>query len=165
MTLGTHFVAGAYVGLAVHNLPLAAVLGFSSHFILDAIPHWDYSLSSEEPGKNGQEKDFAMDKRFVKDLFKLSLDIGIGVVVVAVLLWRAAPMAIIGAIVGGTFGVLPDLLQFVYFHYKWHFLRPLQWFHTSFMHAKTQLNDEIVLGVGSQVAIIVFLSYLIMNTK
>jgi hypothetical protein len=47
MILCTHAVVGAALASFLPSHPAAAfVLGFASHFTLDAIPHWDYPIRS-----------------------------------------------------------------------------------------------------------------------
>jgi hypothetical protein len=47
MILSTHAIAGAAIASFLPSHPTAAfVLGFASHFVLDAIPHWDYPIRS-----------------------------------------------------------------------------------------------------------------------
>lgn len=43
MLITPHFITGVLVGetLGAHSKPLALAASFSSHFILDAIPHWN----------------------------------------------------------------------------------------------------------------------------
>lgn len=40
MYLPSHASTGAMIGLYVHNPYLACGLAFASHFVLDAVPHW-----------------------------------------------------------------------------------------------------------------------------
>jgi hypothetical protein len=51
MLLVTHLAVGAAIGEAVHGLPgapaIAFVLGVASHYVLDALPHWE-KLSGEK---------------------------------------------------------------------------------------------------------------------
>jgi hypothetical protein len=47
MILSTHAVVGVALASFVPSHPFAAfVIGFASHFALDAIPHWDYPIKS-----------------------------------------------------------------------------------------------------------------------
>src|SRR6266568_8437634 len=47
MILSTHAMVGAAIASFLPSNPTAAfVLGFASHFALDAIPHWDYPIRS-----------------------------------------------------------------------------------------------------------------------
>jgi hypothetical protein len=42
MILSTHAIVGAAIASFLPSHPtIAFVLGFGSHFVLDAIPHWD----------------------------------------------------------------------------------------------------------------------------
>ncbi len=41
MTATNHALTGAVIGLAVHNPLVAIIVAFLSHFVLDAIPHYD----------------------------------------------------------------------------------------------------------------------------
>ncbi|HUC95457.1 MAG TPA: hypothetical protein VMR76_00670 [Candidatus Saccharimonadia bacterium] len=42
MTITNHLLAGTLIGLAVSQPELAIVLAYSSHFAMDAIPHFGY---------------------------------------------------------------------------------------------------------------------------
>ncbi len=47
MILSTHAIVGAAIASFLPSHPTTAfVLGFASHFVLDAIPHWDYPIRS-----------------------------------------------------------------------------------------------------------------------
>src|SRR5215472_8085081 len=47
MILSTHAVVGAAIASFLPSHPMAAFApGFASHFVLDAIPHWDYPIRS-----------------------------------------------------------------------------------------------------------------------
>jgi len=81
MCLFTHFAAGALVGGATGNVWVGAGAGFASHAVLDAIPHYDHP-----------------DWRFelIGGLFSL-------------LILFLLPFGTLPAIVGGIFGMIPDL--------------------------------------------------------
>jgi hypothetical protein len=44
MLIITHLVAGFLIGSLVNNQILVVILGLLSHYIMDAIPHWDPKL-------------------------------------------------------------------------------------------------------------------------
>ena len=48
MTAPNHALTGAVIGLTIHEPLLAATLAFASHFVCDAIPHYDPSISDED---------------------------------------------------------------------------------------------------------------------
>ena len=53
MLLTTHILIGGAIGQAVGNAPIGFALGAVSHFALDAIPHFDPGIWSEQ-NKNGE---------------------------------------------------------------------------------------------------------------
>jgi len=81
MCLFTHFAAGALAGGATGNVWLGAVAGLASHAVLDVIPHYDHP-----------------DWR---------LELGGGILSLILLL--VMPFATAAAVVGGIFGMIPDL--------------------------------------------------------
>jgi hypothetical protein len=47
MILSTHAIVGAALASFLPAHPIGAfIIGFGSHFVLDAIPHWDYPIKS-----------------------------------------------------------------------------------------------------------------------
>src|SRR5258708_20443215 len=59
MILTTHAIVGGALASLFPSHPIIAVAaGFASHFAIDAIPHWDYSLRSimVAPGRRNQLK-------------------------------------------------------------------------------------------------------------
>jgi Peptidase family C25 len=81
MCLFTHFAAGALAGGVTGNVWLGAAAGLASHALLDAIPHYDHP-----------------DWR---------LELGAGVLSLILLL--GMPFASLPAVIGGIFGMVPDL--------------------------------------------------------
>ena len=45
MILAPHIIVGAIIGAKIKKPFLVIILAFLSHFVLDAIPHWDYSIT------------------------------------------------------------------------------------------------------------------------
>jgi hypothetical protein len=55
MILTTHAVVGAALASFVPSHPATAfVLGFASHFVLDAIPHVDYPIKSRSVNRHAE---------------------------------------------------------------------------------------------------------------
>lgn len=151
MVLATHLVTGGILGRALANPWTALFFGLLSHFLLDAIPHWDYRLGSRRANKNDKlDVDMAINRDFGIDLAKIGIDLTVGVVVLfltgKLFAWPVSATIIWGAIGG----VLPDFLQFVYFKLRWPALRQLQRFHI-WVHAERKLDDWPVLGPLLQV--------------
>lgn len=154
MTLGTHAIVGASVASLVPAHPvLAFILGFASHFVLDAIPHWDYSLRSLEKGKGGRlDVDMVLNKAFVGDLVRISFDalLGLSIALIAFRDAEAFPYVIL---LGAFAAMLPDALQFAYFKWKREPLRSLQRFHM-FIHAEGRIHDA-ARGILLQLVVVI----------
>ncbi len=81
MCLFTHFAAGALAGGLTGNVWAGAAAGMASHAVLDAIPHYDHPD------------------------WRLELAAG----VISLILLLLMPFATLAAVVGGIFGMVPDL--------------------------------------------------------
>lgn len=163
MTLATHAVAGGFIGaIAAQNPILAGSAAFLSHFLLDAIPHWDYKLrSSKEDSNQPMNNNISINRDFVIDLFKIGFDMLLGFSIILGLFYNAPLYVIISAFIGGCLAVSPDFLQFVYFKFRREPLVSLQKFHVIFMHAKTNLNNQPLIGVSAQLVLIFFIIVLV----
>jgi len=160
MTLTTHAIVGAALASVVPSHPVAAfALGFGSHFLLDAIPHWDYHLDSlSEDKKNPMATDMKLGKSFLFDLCKIGADFLLGFVLV--FLFFTTPHNISYSIIFGAFGaILPDALQFFYFKWRHEPLVALQKFHL-WVHSKKDFKDKPFIGVSFQIIFIAFVIFL-----
>lgn len=158
MTLTTHAMAGGAIAVLLPNHPyLAAGLAFSSHFILDAFPHWDYPLLSyRENTHNKMESNFhAQGNGFVMDLFKTGLDALLGLTIVW--LWLASGSANRWPIIAAALaGILPDPLQFLYDKIRREPLVSLQKFHI-WIHTNHRMKNLRFLSFFSQILFIFIL--------
>lgn len=125
MTLTSHIVISGLLGASTNNYFLAAAVGFFSHFIADAIPHWDSYLSPEFDSRAESEKRrFLKSKFFYKELGKVVIDILIGLGALSLIFFETSGFDNISyAAVGVFFGVLPDPLQLLYHMTNWRFLK------------------------------------------
>ena len=99
MTAPNHALTGALIGLTVSNPVLALPLAFLSHFVCDAIPHYD-------PPGSDIAKRFA-SKRFIYEF----LVVGAGLCFLIVLLLALArPQHWLTAAFGAFLATSPDLL-------------------------------------------------------
>jgi hypothetical protein len=102
MILSVHLLAGAAIGSKVKNYWAILVLALLSHFILDALPHWEYT--GLIPNVSGDY--------FMTVTVKALLDILLGVGVVG--LFLRSSRLIRPALWGAFFALLPDGLIFAY---------------------------------------------------
>jgi hypothetical protein len=111
MIITTHAVVGATVtNFLKFNPPLALGAALASHFLLDAIPHYDYQLVSLT--KNKISRSFKLDHHlWLKDIKKLGLDI----LLTFTLVYFFWPPSTSGYLVylGIGLAILPDGLHFL----------------------------------------------------
>jgi hypothetical protein len=148
--LSTHAIVGAGIASLMPNHPaLAFASGIASHFVIDAVPHWDYPLRSISL-KPGVRPAMMLDFSLFRDLGLITLDACVGL---AVALWLYASSTATTAVLLGALGaMLPDPLQIAHKLYPREPLRSLQRFHV-WIHTKQQLSWPI--GVSSQLCFIV----------
>lgn len=156
MTLGTHAIVGAAVASALPSHPaLGFVLGFSSHFLIDAIPHWDYVLlSAQKDPANPLNNEIALNRDFVIDLFKMGADTAVGLLLVLVLFGLSGAEILWTSLWGAVGGLLPDALQFVYLKWKHEPMISLQRFHL-WIHSKKELEVHPALGIFLQAIVVI----------
>ena len=167
MTLATHAVVGASLAELFPSHPVTAfVVGFLSHFILDAVPHWDYKILSSYANPDtamdankGESKALSSeslkpDRLFKLDVIRIGADASLGAALV-LMLWQPHSLWQLFVLVLGAFGgVLPDLLQFVYMRFPHEPMVAIQSFH-NFMHAKSDLKNKPFIGIASQIAVVI----------
>jgi len=95
-------LVGAAIGSKVKNYWAIFILAIISHFILDAIPHWEYAgLAANASGD-----------AFIAVTVKALIDILIGISIIG-WLFKSSPLARL-VIWGAFFALLPDGLVFTY---------------------------------------------------
>lgn len=157
MILVTHGIIGGGLGAVLPGGPAVSfVVGFASHFILDALPHWDYKLGSvseqfdDEVGfkvKNSPALLVDVTKVSIDGLAGLFLPLLFFPVVYGGDLWLSIFLGALGAI-------LPDFLQFIYAKKEYRFMKPLQAFH-EWIHTDQRIKDPLI-GFSLQVIPILF---------
>lgn len=171
MTLATHMVVGAAAAKVLTGNPaLGFAIGFASHFLLDAIIHWDYKLASAKSEiflADSTSNLSLRSKAALTDMLKVSTDAALGFLFVFVFLYSdmfdgvfgmfsgvpADSSTLILLLAGAIGGALPDFLQFVFLLWKTKPIVVLQKFH-QWIHAKKDLNDRPMLGISLQLILI-----------
>ncbi|MDO8493661.1 MAG: hypothetical protein Q7S19_03925 [bacterium] len=156
MTLATHIlIAGAvtkpFLG-QVNNLTIFGISVFS-HYLSDAIPHYDYKLLSIE-WKEGQKYNSKITpnaKLIIADLLNISIDIAIGIAFLVLLTRPEANLSNLITYSLIIFGaILPDALQPIFIMWKKSPMNLIQTFH-DFWHAKLRLqfNRTAMISQGA----------------
>ena len=148
MTLTTHAIFGAGLASLVPEHPVIAfAAGFASHFVLDAIPHWDYAILSESIDPDFGKK-ITLNRKLILDAVRIGGDACVGIL--AGLFLFGGHISIFWGALGS---IVPDALQFIYGHFKKEPLVSLQAFHT-WIHTDIRLKGQPVLGISLQVIFI-----------
>jgi hypothetical protein len=98
MTGLNHAVTGAFVGAAINKPVIALPAALLSHFVIDAIPHWNYELKPH------------IARRQVVMLADLALSLALLVILASTV--DANPYLVI---IGGLLGILPDTMWLRFF--------------------------------------------------
>ena len=152
MILSTHAVLGAAIASFLPSHPITAfVLGFGSHFVLDAIPHWDYPIRSPsvDPMIGAPLK---FDRALLRDAVTIGSDALFGTI--AALSIFASPAMSWVVLLGAVGAMLPDVLQFIHARFPHEPLRTLQRFHR-WAHTNRAMKENLAVGIGSQALLVI----------
>ena len=152
MTLTTHAITGAALATLFPNNPvLGFIIGFSSHYVLDAIPHSTYSVASiRKDEKNSLNSEMIISKDSYKDLIKIGIDGMLGLILSFLLFGIFRQHSFFVIFMGAFGGMLPDALQFCYWRWKHEPLTTFQKLH-NWAHTKMRLDDKPILGAVTQI--------------
>lgn len=163
MILATHIVIAAAVAKPLISLhpAFAFFAALASHYLSDAIPHWDYTLSSLENKDNPLQRKWSADRTLLRgDFFRYATDGIAGAALITLLAWPASWHELwwlIAVVIGG---VLPDFLQGLHMTR----LPALQWLehHRRFhdrIHTTIKLGPYPLIGIPFQAAIFLLALY------
>ena len=139
MILSVHFLFGAAVGGALNNPTLGLPIALASHYMLDSLPHREYSIDNvENISVVGWHK-------AVIDLFKVAFDFFAGLVVLILLLPSSASLPWL--MLFGFLACVPDGLSFLHFLTKKnnHLTKHLNFHKRIHIH---QIKEETSWGFG-----------------
>lgn len=122
MILASHIIISGILASKTPNYFLAAAIGLISHYVLDTIPHWDY-LSEEFESGAKTDKNFVKRKKFWQELFKITIDILAGFVVLFIFIKFYDNINIVPLIISVFFSILPDSLSFLYWITNWKIIK------------------------------------------
>lgn len=146
MILTTHLLVGAAIASKTKflPLPLSLLLAFLSHYLLDALPHREYSV------KNIKRKIW---KKSLSDFLKVFLDVFIGSFILL-----ALSKNLLLALAGGLFAILPDGLILLGLLFPNRLLKLHSNFHQK-MHFPKDKKIPIFWGIFSEVLVSIVAIY------
>lgn len=154
MILTSHAVIGVATASVFPSHPILAFsVAIVSHYIVDAIPHWEYDLlSSKKDKKNPLNNDITIGKDFFSDLMKVLADMLIGIFASIFIFYffglGASILILIAGIVGG---IAPDLLQFAYFRFRHEPFKSIYIFHYRIHSRNEKLEKHLIIGILLQI--------------
>ena len=148
MILFVHMIFGATIGHLTHNLYLAIILAFFSHYFLDFIPHADYNLKNKDKGF----------KLLISNASKIGLDIILGIVLILIFSNNQPVIYICGLT-----AIFPDFLTFLNGVVKNKFLNKITIIHTEKIHFLKYKKIPIVWRFLSQFLIVALSIFLIQS--
>jgi len=139
MILTLHLLVGAVIATRVDMVPLAFLLAFLSHYLLDFIPHQEYEITG------------VMERNWGGSLFaflKVGLDIAAGTALI--LLFSRDPVVFMGAF----FAILPDGLTLLHLTLPYRILKIHFAFHQKLHYFKEK--SPAILGIFNQLVVGIF---------
>lgn len=122
MILLVHLLLGAAIGQKISNPYMAIILALLSHYVLDLIPHFDYSLT---------DTDKRHWIRLWPNIIKISIDLAVGILLIVIF---SANRLIIYTC--AFFAALPDGLTVINSIFPGQYLELHRRFHIDIIHAK-----------------------------
>lgn len=161
MTLTAHTIIAAAVAkpLASSHPVLIFLAALASHYLADAIPHWDYRLRSLVESERLENKGPVFTRAtFGIDLLRSAADAVFGLLVVTLLVWPTSFQEWLFVLLTVVGGVLPDFLQGIYYGLRFNFLKSHQRFH-DWIHARIKLGPYPKLGIPLQLVLVLIAIY------
>lgn len=157
MTLTTHIIIAAAVArpLAHHHPAFAFLAALASHYVSDAIPHWDYNpfpKKTDEWDPHSGKID-PSDSGFLAGILRIAADACTGSLALFLILQPETLQEFIYMATVIVGGVLPDFLQGLYGTRRFEYLKLVQRFH-DFIHSKIKLGPYPLIGIPLQLLII-----------
>jgi len=141
MTLTPHLLLGAAIGSKIGNLPLAIVLAFLSHYLLDLIPHIEYPID------NISKKQW---RKSLPDFLRVFLDFSFGVLLILIFS-NNQPIIYVCALVA----LIPDSLTIISSIFPNRVLSAHDKIHTEKIHFLKYKKISVFWRISSQVLTIV----------
>lgn len=128
MTATNHVMTGALIGAVITVPALALPLAFASHFVCDALPHFDY------PAKLNKDSDLKYFSWLAGDM-ALAASILLSI-------WALQPANVILIVLCGVVAASPDLMWLYYQVYK-KGKNQASWSRIAKFHGRIQKRQEV----------------------
>ena len=148
----SHAVTGAFIAVKIGNPYLAIPLILLSHYLEDAVPHWDAGTGL---GNGSKTRAMAIKHGLIDLALAGMLVLVFFPSVTHDIQYSIFSVQSLAPIWGAFFGLLPDFLESPrnFLKYEPWFLKPLNRFHHSFHHSIPRMID----GLFPQILLLVLL--------
>ncbi len=157
MILSVHSITGAVLATNSGSVGAAIVLGLTSHYFLDSIPHVEYKIENITHG------DF---KSAGKEFVKIFIDLSIGLLTILYLIQNKNSSEILLALTGAFFAILPDGLAFLNYCIK----NKERNIFTKALNKHSEIHKKIhsvvtnkIITISSQAIIVAILIFLLLK--
>jgi len=153
MIITPHLLLGAAIGAKIKNSGWIIFFGIVSHFILDRIPHWDYS--SKELETFSQNKSCKILFNF---FLKIAIDGLTGLIIVIFIIWQKNiinPKYLLYILIGISASLLPDILlgfSKLFFN-KSRVSRIYKNLHEKTLHNPKHIKKPTFIGLGTEILV------------
>jgi len=152
MYLTIHAVSGILIGGYFKNSAASFVLGFTSHLLLDMLPHHDGNISFKIKSFN---------KKIIKSITPFYFDVCLGIIIAAILFTNNNQFVTMPIIWGMIGAILPDILYALSLLMpKNNLLKSINDFH-NFVHYSPKKPISVFTGHLSQILILAIIMNLI----
>lgn len=147
MILFVHLLSGAAIASLIKNPALAVILAFLSHYVLDFIPHNEYSINNLF-NKNWRQS-FPV-------FLKIMLDFASGIILILIFSQRTTIIFI-----AAFFAILPDGFSVInerYKIFKWHYelhRKKIHYFKNKKIPAFWRIFSQLAIAFASVVILLI----------
>lgn len=149
MILAPHMLAGAALATSLHHPALLALGAVALHYLLDALPHWEYDIMTSKKAT----------------AYKITADIAAGLLIIFFLLQRFGPAEQALILWGAFFGIFPDGLLAISLFSRRKYLRRHMRFHT-FWHTRITpggTRPPLWLGAATEILVVAASLFLLLQ--
>lgn len=147
MILTPHLLLGAAIASKIEYAPLAIILAFLSHYLLDLIPHIEYSIDNIEK-KQWQKS--------LPDILRVFLDFSFGILLILIFS-NNQPIIFVCAF----FAILPDGLSLLNSSFPNKILKTYSNIHQGKIHFLKHKKISIFWRISSQLLVILISIFLL----
>lgn len=140
-----HTLVGIAIAAKLQNPALSLPLAFTSHFILDLLPHWN-------PHLNKEMKKYGKVTRATSLLISADVTLSLTIGSIIAFFTASSLFHFFIILLGGFLAVLPDIVEGPYFFWGWRYKPLIRWVN---IQSLLQTNIPPLPGILTQILVII----------